>query len=132
MSALPPMIRVQGAQAKKRKAGDSSSAPKTTEVLGTSTSAPKLDEGQVAAHDAPVDDIPDIRDDSPDTLKETPDNVNPPSSPKATEDPDAVIITGTGYSKPATAVLSKHTSKESHPSTEQDVSKLKLPEYEKL
>ncbi|KAI4977728.1 hypothetical protein ZWY2020_014282 [Hordeum vulgare] len=93
MSALPPMIRVQGAQAKKRKTGDSSSAPKTTKVLGTSASVLELDEDQVAAHDVPLDDIPDIRDDSPDILKETANKVNPPSPLKATEDPDAIIIT---------------------------------------
>ena len=86
----------------------------------------------MAAHDVPVDDIPDVRDDSPGILKETIDKVNPPSPLKATKDPDAVIIIGTGYSTPTAAVLSKHTSKESHPSTEQDVSKLKLPQYEKL
>ena len=86
----------------------------------------------MAAHDVPADDIPDVRDDSPGSLKETTDNVNPPSSPKATEDPDTVIITSTGYSKPAAAVLSKHTSKESHPFAEEDLTKLKLPHYEKL
>ncbi|KAI5000250.1 hypothetical protein ZWY2020_004839 [Hordeum vulgare] len=132
MSALPPMIRVQGAQAKKRKTGELSSAPRTTEALGKSASVPELDEDQAAAHDIPVDDIPDVRDDSPDNLKESADKVNPPSPLKATEDPDAVIITGTGYSTPSAVVLSKHTSKESHPSTEQDVNKFKLPKYEKL
>ncbi|KAI5018563.1 hypothetical protein ZWY2020_043451 [Hordeum vulgare] len=132
MSALPPMIRVHGAQAKKRKTSDLSSAPKTTEALGTNPSVLELDEDQTEAHNIPVDDIPDVRGDSPLILKEPADKVNPPSPLKATEDPDAVIITGTGYSTPSVAVLSKHTSKESHPSTDQDVSKFKLPQYEKL
>ncbi|KAI4981573.1 hypothetical protein ZWY2020_022065 [Hordeum vulgare] len=94
MSALLPMIHVQGAQAKKRKTGDLSSAPKTTDVLGVSISAPELDEEPSAAHDDPADDIADVRHDSPGPLKETTDNVNPPSSSKVTEDPDTVIITG--------------------------------------
>ena len=54
---------------KEEKTGDLSSAPKTTEVLGVSTSAPKLDEQQAAAHDDPADDIPDVRNDSPRSLK---------------------------------------------------------------
>ncbi|KAI4997902.1 hypothetical protein ZWY2020_053244 [Hordeum vulgare] len=132
MSALSPMIHVQGAQAKKRKTGDLSSAPKTTEVFGMRTFVPEFDEDQAAARDDPVDDIPDVRTDSPGPLKETTENVNPPSSSKATEDPNTVIVTGTGYSKPATAVLSKHASKEAHPSAEQNITKLKLPHYEKL
>ena len=79
-----------------------------------------------------MDDIPDVRDDSPVILKETADKVNPPSPLKATEDPDDVVVTGTGYSTPPVAVLSKHTSKESRPSPDQDTSKFKLPHYERL
>ena len=103
-----------------------------TDALGMSTSAPEFDEDQAAARDDPVDDIPDVRIDSPGPLKETTEKVNPPSSSKVIEDPDTVIITSTGYSKPAAVVLSKHASKESHPSAEQDITKLKLPHYEKL
>ncbi|KAI4990147.1 hypothetical protein ZWY2020_038510 [Hordeum vulgare] len=130
--ALPPMVHVQGAQVKRRKTGDLSSAPKITEALGTSASVPEIDEEQAAAHDILVDDIPDVRDDSPVILKETADKVNPPSPLKVTEDPDDVVVTGTGYSTPPVAVLSKHTSKESRLSPDQDTSKLKFPHYEKL
>ena len=41
---------------------------------------------------------------------------NPPSPLKAAKDPDPGVITGTGFSKPASAILSKHVSTSSHPS----------------
>ena len=96
-----------------------------------STSAPEFYEDQTAARDDPVDGIPDVRINSLGPLKETTQNVNLPSSSKVTEDPD-VMVTGTGYSTPPGAVLSKHTSKESRPSPDQDARKFKLPQYEKL
>ncbi|KAI5005093.1 hypothetical protein ZWY2020_032336 [Hordeum vulgare] len=122
ISALPLMVRVQGL----------SSAPKAADALGTSTSVPEIDEEQAATHDIPVDNIPDVRDDLPVIWKETTDKVNSPSPLKAPEDPDDVIVTCTGYSTPPVAVLSKHTTKESRPSPDQDTSKFKLPQYEKL
>ncbi|KAI5012938.1 hypothetical protein ZWY2020_025204 [Hordeum vulgare] len=57
---------------------------------------------------------------------------NPPNLLKETEDPDAVIITGTSFSKPASAVLSKHVSTSSHPYTGHKISKAKLSQYENL
>ncbi|KAI5006345.1 hypothetical protein ZWY2020_033588 [Hordeum vulgare] len=120
------------AQAKKRKTGDLSSAPKTSEVFGMSTPIPKLDNDPAANHDYLLDDIPDVRTNPPSPLKEATENVNPPSSSKVAEDPDTVVVTGTGYSKPTTVVLTKHASKETHSSAEQDITKLKLPNYEKL
>ena len=64
--------------------------------------------------------------------KEVIENINPPSPSKVPEDPDAVIVTGTGYSKPATAVLTRHTPKDAQTFAEKDITKLKLPHYEKL
>ncbi|KAI5008362.1 hypothetical protein ZWY2020_009410 [Hordeum vulgare] len=112
---------------KKRKTGDLSSAPKITEVFGMSTFVPELDEDPATTHDDLVDDVPDVPTDPPSPLKETTENVNPPSSSKAVEDPDTVIVTSTGYSKPAEAMLTKHESKETHASAEQDITELKLP-----
>ncbi|KAI5004635.1 hypothetical protein ZWY2020_031878 [Hordeum vulgare] len=120
------------AQAKKRKTGDLSYAPKATEVFGMSTSVLELEEDPAATHDDLVDDIPDVRTDPSSPPKEVIENVNPPSSSKAAEDPDIVVVTGTSYSKPATTVLIKHASKETHSSAEQDITKLKLPNYEKI
>ena len=97
-----------------------------------STSVPELDEDPTASHDDLVDDIPDVRTDSPSPLKEATKNVNLPSSSKAAEDPDTIVVTGTSYSKPARPVLTKHASKETHSFAEQDITKLKLPNYEKL
>ncbi|KAI4980989.1 hypothetical protein ZWY2020_021474 [Hordeum vulgare] len=132
ISALPPMIHVQGAQAKRRKTGDLSSAPKTSDALGTSTSVPETDEEQTTAHDIPTDDIPEARDDSPVILQETSDNGNPLSPLKATDDRDDAVVTGTGYSTPPTIVLSKQTSKATRPSPDEDTHNFKLPQYEKL
>ncbi|KAI4996092.1 hypothetical protein ZWY2020_041190 [Hordeum vulgare] len=57
---------------------------------------------------------------------------NPPSPLKTGEDPDDVIITSTRFSKPASAVLSKHVSSSAHPSIEHEISKAKLYQYENL
>ncbi|KAI5011779.1 hypothetical protein ZWY2020_013916 [Hordeum vulgare] len=121
MSALPPMIRVQGAQAKKRKTGGS-----------TSTPAPELKENPAPARADLAKDIPDDRVDLPSSPKEGMEAPNPPNPLKAAEDPDVVVITGTSFSEPASAILSKHVSTSSHPSTRHEISKDKLPQYEKL
>ena len=57
---------------------------------------------------------------------------NPPSPLKTTEDPNAVVITGTRFSKPATSVLSKHVSSSAQPVFEHELSKAKLSQYENL
>ncbi|KAI4987051.1 hypothetical protein ZWY2020_019851 [Hordeum vulgare] len=96
-----------------------------------STSVPETDEEKTAACDIPAGDIPDARDDSPVILKETTRRSNPPSPLKATDNPD-VVVTGVGYSTPPTIVLSKHTSKATRLSPDDDAEPLKLPQYEKL
>ncbi|KAI4983549.1 hypothetical protein ZWY2020_025415 [Hordeum vulgare] len=121
MSALPPMIRVPGAQAKKRKTGGS-----------TSTTAPEPIEKPAPTQANPTKDKPDDQADLPSSPKEGTETPNPPSPLKTTEDPDVVIITGTGFSKMASAVLSKHVSTSTQPSTRHEISKAKLSEYENL
>ena len=56
----------------------------------------------------------------------------PPSPLTTAEDLDAVVITGTRFSKPATAVLSKHVSSSAQPILEHELSKAKLSQYENL
>ena len=109
------------AQAKKRKTDGS-----------TSTPAPELKENPAPARADPAKDISDDRVDLPSSPKEGMEAPNPPSLLKAAEDPIAVVITGTGFSKPASAILSKHVSTSSHPSTKHEISKAKLPQYENL
>ena len=109
------------AQAKKRKTGGS-----------TSTPTPEHKENPAPTRADPAKDISDDRVDLPSSPKEGMEAPNPPNPLKATEDPDAVIIIGTSFSKPASAVLSKHVSTSSHPSTGHEISKAKLPQYEKL
>lgn len=126
------MVCVQGAQANKRKTSDSSSAPKVAEISGKGASIPEASEDPTELQGDTFDDIPDIRAEPSSPQKEEIENVNPPSPAKTPEDPDGVIVTGTGYSKPATAVLTKHTPKDAQTFAEKDITKLKLPRYEKL
>ena len=49
-----------------------------------------------------------------------------------TEDPDAVVITGSGFSKPAATVLSKHVASSSQAIPESGLSKAKLSDYANL
>ena len=70
--------------------------------------------------------------DLPDSPKETMDAPKPPSPLTTAKDPDAVIITGTSFSKPATTVLSKHVPSSSQTIPEPGLSKAKLSEYENL
>ncbi|KAI4989795.1 hypothetical protein ZWY2020_038158 [Hordeum vulgare] len=121
MSALPPMIRAPGAQAKKRKTGGS-----------TSTTAPEPIEKPVPSQANPAKDKPDDQADLPSSPKERTEMPNPPSPLKTAEDLDDVIITGTSFSKPASAVLSKHVSASTQPSTGHEISKAKLSQYENL
>ena len=109
------------AQAKKRKTGGSISTP-----------ALELKEMPAPARADPAKDIPDDRVDLPSSSKEAMEAPNPPNPLKVTEDPDAVIVTGTSFSKPASAVLSKHVSTSSDPSTGHEISKAKLSQYENL
>ncbi|KAI4995944.1 hypothetical protein ZWY2020_040446 [Hordeum vulgare] len=97
-----------------------------------STSIPEAQEEPAETHDNVFDDLPDIRVDLPSPQKEVTKVINPPSPHKAREDPDSVVVTGTGYSKPATAVLTKHTPKDARVFAEKDTTKPKLPNYEKL
>ncbi|KAI4996404.1 hypothetical protein ZWY2020_051189 [Hordeum vulgare] len=96
------------------------------------TSVPEAPEELVEVRDDIFDDVPDIRVNPSSPQKEVTENINPSSPSKAPEDPDTVIVTGTGYSKPATAVLTKHTPKDAQVFEEKDITKLKLPHYEKL
>ena len=57
---------------------------------------------------------------------------NPPSPLTIAENPDVVVITGTRFSKPATAVLSKHVSSSSQTVPEYELSKAKLSQYEHM
>ena len=90
------------AQAKKRKPSGSTPVP-TSEPI--EDSAPNQDEPDQAE--------PENQMDLPESPKETTDIPKPPSPLTTTEDPDAVIITGTGFSKPAATVLSKHVASSS-------------------
>ena len=56
----------------------------------------------------------------------------PPSPLTTTEDRDAVVITGSGFSKPAGTVLSKHVASSSQGIPESGLSKGKLFEYANL
>ncbi|KAI4991166.1 hypothetical protein ZWY2020_039537 [Hordeum vulgare] len=85
-SALPPLIRLQGSQAKKRKTVESSSNPKATEKVGISTSIPETHNESVEPHTEPPDDLRDIQDKPPSPQKEVAENLNPPSPQKAVED----------------------------------------------
>ncbi|KAI4968566.1 hypothetical protein ZWY2020_045896 [Hordeum vulgare] len=121
MSTLPPMIRVPGAQAKKRKTSGSTPVP-TSEPIKES---------------APIQDNPDQAEpenqmDLPESPKETMDTPKPPSPLMTREDQNAVVITGTGFSKPAATVLSKHMASSSQAIPELGLSKAKLYEYENL
>ncbi|KAI5000401.1 hypothetical protein ZWY2020_004990 [Hordeum vulgare] len=121
MSALPPMIRVPGAQAKKRKTGGS-----------TPITASEPVEKSAPIQDNPAQDKPEDQVDLPSLPKETMETPNPPSPLKTAEDPDAVVITGTHFSKPATTVLSKHVSSSAQPAIEHELSKAKLSQYENI
>ncbi|KAI4995217.1 hypothetical protein ZWY2020_035120 [Hordeum vulgare] len=81
--------------------------------------------------DNPNQDKTEDQVDLPSSPKETMDAPKPPSPLTTTEDPD-VIITGTSFSKPATAVLSKHVSSSSQTVPEYELSKAKLSQYEHL
>uniref|UniRef100_A0A8I6YEI8 Uncharacterized protein n=1 Tax=Hordeum vulgare subsp. vulgare TaxID=112509 RepID=A0A8I6YEI8_HORVV len=126
------MIHVQGVQAKKRKIGDSSLAPKVAEMSGKGASIPEAPKDPVEIQGNTFDDIPDIRVEPSSPQREVIENTNPPSPAKTPEDPYAVIVTSTSYSKPSTAVLTKHTPKDAQTFAEKDITKLKLPHYEKL
>ena len=85
----------------------------------------------------PTQDNPDQGDpedqmDLPDLPKEAMDAPKSPSPLMTTEDPDAVVITGTGFSKPAATVLSRHVASSSQAIPESGLSKTKLSEYENL
>ena len=86
-------------QAKKRKTGGS-----TPIIISEPIKEP------APIQDNPDQDKPEDQVDLPSSPKETMDAPKPPSPLTTTEDPDAVIITGTSFSKPATTVLSKHVS----------------------
>ncbi|KAI4992973.1 hypothetical protein ZWY2020_007286 [Hordeum vulgare] len=121
MSALPPMIRVPGVQAKKRKTGGSTSITSSEPI-----------EKSAPIQDNPDQDKPEDQVDLPSSPNETMETPNPPSPLKTAEDPDAVVITGTRFSKPAASILSKHVSSSAQPVFEHELSKAKLSQYENL
>ncbi|KAI4996000.1 hypothetical protein ZWY2020_040502 [Hordeum vulgare] len=118
MSTLPPMIRVPGAQAKKRKT--SGPTPDTAPDPMRETT-PTPDQAEPATQ---VD-----RRESPREVMDAP---KLPSPLTTTEDPDAVFITGSGFSKPAATVLSKHVASSSQAIPESRLSKAKLSNYANL
>ncbi|KAI4997106.1 hypothetical protein ZWY2020_052448 [Hordeum vulgare] len=77
--ALPPLIRLQGAQAKKRRTRESSSNPKVTEKVGMSTSIPEAQDEPAEPHTKAPDDLPDIQDEPRSPQKEVAENLNQPS-----------------------------------------------------
>ncbi|KAI4974838.1 hypothetical protein ZWY2020_048445 [Hordeum vulgare] len=121
MSTLPPMIRVPGAQAKKRKT--SGSIPDATSQP-PKKSTPTQDDPDYAE--------PAIQVDLPESPKETMDASKSPNPLMTTEDPDAVVITGSGFSNPAATVLSKHVASSSQAIPESGLSKAKLSDYANL
>ncbi|KAI4988679.1 hypothetical protein ZWY2020_035919 [Hordeum vulgare] len=121
MSTLPPMIRVPGAQAKKRKTSGST-PDATSEPTKESTST----------QDNPDQTEPAIQVDLPESPKETMHASKSPNPLMTTEDPDAVVITGSGFSKPAATVLSKHVASSSQAIPESGLSKVKLSDYANL
>ncbi|KAI5015449.1 hypothetical protein ZWY2020_056839 [Hordeum vulgare] len=110
--------------------------PKATEKVGISTPIPKAQDEPAEPHTKAFDDLPDTQDEPPSPQKEAAENLNPPSPKKAAEDMtpdlDQVFITGTCYSEPASTVLTKHTSKDTPILIEKGMTKLKLPNIEKL
>ncbi|KAI5012274.1 hypothetical protein ZWY2020_024408 [Hordeum vulgare] len=121
MSTLPPMIRVPGAQAKKRK---------TSGSIPDATSEPPKE--STPTQDDPGHAEPTIQVDLPESSKETTDASKSPNPLMTTEDPDAVVITGSGFSKPAATVLSKHVASSSQAIPESGLSKAKLSDYANL
>ena len=118
LNATPAPFR---AQVKKRKTGGS-----TPIIISEPT------EKSVPIQDNPNQDKPEDQVDLPSSPKETMNAPKPPSPLTIAEDPDAVIITGTSFSKPATSVLSKHVSSSSQTVPEYELSKAKLSQYEHL
>lgn len=104
--------------------------------MGISTSIPEAQEESAETHAEAPDNLPYIQDEPPSPQKEVVENLNPPSPQKAAEDmtpdPDQFFITGTGYSEHASVVLTKHTPKDTPILREKGMTKLKLPNIEKL
>ncbi|KAI5011646.1 hypothetical protein ZWY2020_013783 [Hordeum vulgare] len=121
MSTLPPMIRVLGAQAKKRKT--SGSIPDATSEPPKKSTPTQDDLGHAE---------PAIQVDLPESPKETTHASKSPNPLMTTEDPDVVVITGSGFSKPAATVLSKHVASSSQAIPESGLSKAKLSDYANL
>ncbi|KAI4980335.1 hypothetical protein ZWY2020_020820 [Hordeum vulgare] len=118
---LKSATHLQRAQAKKRKTSGSTPIIISEPIK---ESAP--------TQDNPDQDEPEDQMDFPGSPKETMDAPKPPSPLTTAEDPDAVIITCTSFSKPATTVLSKHVPSSSQTIPESGLSKAKLFEYEHL
>ncbi|KAE8800875.1 hypothetical protein D1007_23585 [Hordeum vulgare] len=97
-----------------------------------STSVPQAQKEPAEICDDILDDFPHIRVNPSSPQKEVTENINPPNPSKAPEDPDSVVVTGTVYSKLATAVLTKHAPKDAQVFVEKDITNVKLRNYEKL
>ncbi|KAI4988300.1 hypothetical protein ZWY2020_029930 [Hordeum vulgare] len=118
LNALLPSFR---AQAKKRKTSGSTPVTTSEPIKESMPTQDNPDQGE-----------PENQMDLPDSPKEAMDAPKLPSPLMTTEDPDAVVITGTGFSKPAATVLSRHVASSSQAIPESGLSKAKLSEYENL
>ncbi|KAI4994116.1 hypothetical protein ZWY2020_028393 [Hordeum vulgare] len=118
MSTLPPMIRVPGAQAKKRK---------TSGSIPDATSEPPRK--ATPTQEDPSQNEPTIQANPPESPKGSTDVPRSPVVMATADDPDAVVITGFGFSKPAATILSKHIASPSPSLPESGASKAKLSDY---
>ncbi|KAE8775137.1 hypothetical protein D1007_52393 [Hordeum vulgare] len=95
---------------------ESSSILKECEIIGMSASIPEAEGEPADTYAEAPHNFPDIQDEPPSPKKEKGEHPNPPNSQKAAEDvipdPDQVFVVGTGYSKPASVVLTKHAPKD--------------------
>ena len=118
LTRLSPLVR---AQAKKRKT--SGSIPDATSELPRKSTPTQEDPGHAE---------PAIQVDLPESPKGKADAPGSPNILATADDPDAVVITGSGFSKPAATVLSKHVASSSQAIPESGLSKAKLSDYANL
>ena len=118
LTRLSPLVR---AQAKKRKT--SGSIPDATSELPRKSTPTQEDPGQAQ---------PAMQVDLPESPKETADAPESPNILATADDPDVVVITGSGFSKLAATVLSKHVASSSQAIPESGLSKAKLSDYANL
>lgn len=112
------MIRIPGAQAKKRKT--SGSIPDATFELPRKATPTQEEPSQIE---------PTVQANLPESPKGSTDVPRSPVVMATADDPDAVVITGFGFSKPADTILSKHTTSPAPSILESGPSKAKLSDY---